>query len=108
MIYISEKSIGKLENVSLQSLEKQSAHIGYSEKMLKKYYQFLDTINKKYDNDNDVKVIKKKEKVDKEKNVEHNIIFTIKEEHPTMKNDSSSSLVKVETDLARMNKSKKI
>ena len=65
--------------------------------MLNKYYQFLDTINKKYDiNENEDKIVKKKEK---SPDLERNVIFTIKEEHPTIKNDSNLSLIKVEIDL---------
>ena len=63
--------------------------------MLNKYYQFLDTINKKYDiNENETKTNKKK---DKSPDLSNNLIFTIKEEYPT-KNESYTSLKRDDKD----------
>ena len=57
-----------------------SGNIGYSDKMLDKYYQFLDTINKKYEITNDKDSLENKMKNNKTSVTNHKISTKIKNE----------------------------
>ena len=65
--------------------------------MLSKYYQFLDTINKKYDVTNDKVYVDKNNVMNYIKTETNNTFFTIMEENIIVRNESNRNEAKIDT-----------